>query len=122
MTFSSAIGSKGRNANLVYPTDAVHKKILQGQSFTIPENAQLISVSTGAVSSRPSAGAVIYSISSNDPNTNEMASFQPKEIAPGRTLAVAVAANKLTVTLDGNEIYSIQGSALTVGAVSLYYM
>lgn len=109
-----------RRALPVYPSNVIHTKVLQGGSFTVPETKQ-VSGPSGGQGSVGVAGGVIYNITSDDPNTNEMATFPPFLLSAGDVLAVAVAANVLTVTVNSEEIFRQVGTALTVGVVNLYY-
>lgn len=110
----------GTQAALVKPSNRTEAKINSGSSLQIPSHVNTTSPS-GGFGSRPIAHAVIYALQSNDTGINENATFQPVRVDAGRTVAVAVAANVLTVTLDGAEIARVVGTALTAGAAYLYY-
>lgn len=120
MTLETSLGTAGQRANLVYPSDAVHKKIVAGGTYTVPESKTGISPSSGQASDIPVTGAVIYAVDHDDAGFVPMESFKPRVALPGMTIACTVAANKFTLTLNGTPIFEQQGTALTAASVMFF--
>lgn len=121
-SFSDAVfPGGGPNSPNIFQFDAVHKKVLQGTSFSIPESTSTVSPSGGS-GAKPVQGGILYAITSNDSGTNENADWNPILLEKGQTVAVTVAANKLTVTVDGTTVFTVTGTSLTVGVAQLLYV
>ena len=109
MTTPSQLFSNAGQAPLIFQEGAVFKKILQGGSFTVPETRTVAgpSFSGGSSGSLGAVGitqGIVYGVSSNDSGVNEMDTFKPFVVNKEDVVAVAVAANVLTITLNGTTV------------------
>lgn len=117
----------GRPAPLILQRNAVKTKVLNGGNFTIPEvragdtSPSVRGGSPNSLGNVDVGGAWIYAITSNDSTVNEMTLFDPIQIFPGDLVAVAVAANVLTVTVNSETIFEVTGAALTSAAVLIMH-
>lgn len=126
MTTPSQLFPNAGQANLIFQEGSVRQKVQQGGSFTVPRTRNVAGPSVSGGSSG-SLGAVaitqgmVFGISSNDAGVNEMATFEPVRITGEDVIAVTVAANVLTLTLNGTSVFSVTGTALTTAQALLYF-
>ena len=126
MTTPSQLFTNAGQANLIYQEGSTFVKILQSGSFTMPETRNVAGPSvsggsSGSLGAQRITKGIVYAVSSNDAGVNEMVTFKPFEVNTQDVIAVAVAANVLTVTLNGTTMYEVEGTALTAASALLYY-
>jgi len=109
-----------RQALPVLPSNVTHVKVLNGGTTTIPQSRNVAGFSGGQGAQLVTAG-VLLAVTSNDAGVNEMSRFQPIQLSPGDVVAVVVAANVLTVTINTHQVFRQVGTALTVASAMLYY-
>lgn len=112
--------------NLIPQTDSVWVKLNSGESLTIPDNVETISPSTPtspqSMGIRRISGGRIHAVFSDDTGVNEMADFKIPRLQVGDVVAVtAIAANVLTITLNGETYFTVTGTALNAGGCLINY-
>ena len=119
--YATAVLPGQGNAPFIKPTNAKHKKIIAGNSFTVPEAYDTQSPS-GSHGSQGVSGGVMYAAWTDDPGVEE-GGVVPVMLQPGDIIAVAIASNVMTVTINSREVpgWRVTGTALTAGGVQLYY-
>lgn len=120
MSLETNLGAQGQTNHFAYPSEAEHRKIVAGGSFTVPRNKTGISPSSGQASAIPVTGALIYAVDHNDPNLVPMQTFKPRVVNPGQIIALTVAANVYTLSIGGVQVFQQTGTALTYGSVSFF--
>lgn len=120
MSLHDALGSKGTHANLQYPSEATHRKIIQAGSYTVPKYVTGISPSSQQSSAIPVAGATIYAIDHNDAGFVPMATFKPRYVKPEQVISCVIASNLFQLLVDGHVVWQQQGTSLTAGSVMFF--
>lgn len=120
MGLETALGSGGIRSNRFYPSEATHDKIVQGGSYTVPDNRQGTSPSSGQPFSTPVAFAEIYCVDHNDTGFVPMESYRVVRAKPGSVISLTVAANRVALLIDGVEVWAQQGTALTSASAMFF--